>query len=171
MWKPTIGSPCESTESGGHRAEQPGLLARYQPEAHLQLSEIQARQVAADETQSVVVRFKHHLEGLRYSARVIVHQVWAVRRFVTYLEQLGLTVEVVRPADVETFLRCPIGAVSQAAIGGLPGSRRSGGRSSCAPICSLLRMVDPQWPPATPPSSAHEQLQRKICDGYAQVAH
>jgi integrase/recombinase XerD len=120
-----------------------------------------------DKTPSVVVRFKHHLEGLRYSARVIVHQVWAVRRFVTYLEQLGLTVEVVRPTDVETFLDVQSEQFRKRHRRA-PGFETKWRSQFMAPICSLLRMVDPQWPPATPPSSAHEQLQRKICDGYGR---
>ena len=29
-------------------------------------------------------------------------------------------------------------------------------------------MIDPQWPPPTPPGNAQERLQQKVCDGYAQ---
>ena len=120
-----------------------------------------------DETPAVVVRFKEHLKGLRYGAKVIVRHVWAVRRFVTYLGERGLALEVVQPADIEAFL-------TTQAEQFLNQHRRAPSydarwRSQFrAPIYMLLRMVNPQWPPPTPPGNAQERLQRKICDGYAQ---
>lgn len=120
-----------------------------------------------DRTPTVVVRFKQHLQGLQYRPKVIVHHVWAVTRFVAFIEERGLTVAVVRPADVEAFLQ----AESER-------FRRQHRRVSVcearwrslfiAPIYLLLRMVDPQWPPPKPSGNPQERLRQQVCNGYAQ---
>lgn len=120
-----------------------------------------------DKTPSVVVRFKHHLEGLRYGARVIIHHVWAVRRFFAYLEERELTLEAVRPADVETFLHVQAEQFRKQHRRA-PRYETRWRSQFTAPIRLLLRMVDPQWPPPTPPTNAFERLQWEIRDGYGR---
>jgi len=120
-----------------------------------------------DETPAVVVRFRQHLKDLRYGAKVIVRNVWAVRRFVTYIGERGLALEVVQPADIEAFLTTQ--AQQFFSQHRRAPSYEAKWRSQFrAPIYMLLRMINPQWPPPTPPGNAQERLQRKVCDGYAQ---
>jgi site-specific recombinase XerD len=120
-----------------------------------------------DETPAVVVRFRQHLKSLQYGAKVIVRNVWAVRRFVTYIGERGLALEVVQPADIEAFLT--IQAQQFFSQHRRAPSYEAKWRSQFrAPIYMLLRMIYPQWPPPTPPGNAQERLQRKVCDGYAQ---
>ncbi|MGA2814339.1 MAG: site-specific integrase [Candidatus Acidiferrum sp.] len=120
-----------------------------------------------DKTPAVVVRFRQHLKDLRYGAKVIERNLWAVRRFVTYLGEHGIAIEVVQPADVEAFL-----AIQKEQY--LSHHRRAPRyearwRSQFkAPAYSLMRMINPEWPPPAPPRNAQERFQRGVCDGYAQ---
>jgi integrase/recombinase XerD len=120
-----------------------------------------------DRTPVAVVRFKQHLQALRYRPKVIVRHMWATSRFVAFMEERGLTLEVVRPADIEAFLQTQTEQYRRHHRRG-PAWERKWRSLFRAPIYSLLRMIDPQWPPRTPPANAQDRFQQDVCDGYGR---
>lgn len=120
-----------------------------------------------DNTLAVVHRFKQHVEGLRYRPRVIVHHVWAVRRFVTFIAERGLTLDVVQPADVEAFVHTQSEQFRRRHRRD-PACERTWRSSFRAPVYSLLRMENPQWPPPTPACNTQERFRTELCEGYGR---
>jgi integrase/recombinase XerD len=120
-----------------------------------------------DKTPAVVVRFKQHLQGLQYRRGVIVRHVWVVNGFIAFIQEQGLTLEVVRPADVEAFVHAQSEQFRKHHRRD-PACERKWRSRFRAPVHLLLRMIDPQWPPPKQPDNAQDRLQQKLCDGYAQ---
>ena len=83
-----------------------------------------------DETPAVVVRFKQHLKGLQYGAKVIVRHVWAVRQ-VRHLssENADSHWKLFNPPTSRRFSRLKRSSFS-VSIAALPATRRNGGPSS-----------------------------------------
>lgn len=120
-----------------------------------------------DDTPAVVVRFKQRLENLRYRHRVIIHHVWVAKRFIAFVEERGLALNAVHPSDVEAFAEAQSEQFRRRHRRD-PACSRTWLSAFRAPVQSLLRMENPEWPPPTPPRNAQERLRRQICERYGR---
>lgn len=85
------------------------------------------------------------------------HYVFAVGKFLTFLEDRKISVEAVEPSHVEAYRRIKLAEYRQR-HGRLPTSLSHWRRSITIPIHRLLRFVHGHWPPLLPPHPELEQL-------------
>ena len=132
---------------------------------HALLRSVQGEWPPGSRPAPVLADFRTHLEQHRYSGVVIPSYLSAARQFLLHLKQQGVSVEGAGPGHVESFLQVKLERYKQRNRG-VPSNLREWRPRYTAPIHRLLKMLDPQWPPAEPPANDRERFQREVLDGY-----
>jgi len=114
-----------------------------------------------------LLQFKTGAERSGYKTNVIATNLSALRQFLSYLQERGLTLGTVRLANVTGFLRTQLKRFRKR-YGRLPKDAGSWRSHYTGPIHRLLRTVHPSWPPPKSPSTAREQFHREILEGYGR---
>jgi site-specific recombinase XerD len=115
----------------------------------------------------VLSDFRAYLEKYRYNRAGIPSYMSAVRQFLRYLKQQGVSVESARPAHVESFIQAKLDRFKQR-YRALPRHPRQWRTRYAGAIHRLLRMLNPNWPPPEPPANECERFQREVVDGYGR---
>jgi integrase/recombinase XerD len=106
-------------------------------------------------------RFATQLSEQGYAHKTTVRYIAVAKRFLAYLHQCNVAVELAKPTDVESYLQKELRRfrrVHQC----LPTALDAWHHKRSAPIRLLLRTVQRQWPPVVPPTTPlgifHQQL-------------
>ena len=112
-------------------------------------------------------RFATQLSDQGYSHKTTVRYIAVAKRFLAYLHQRNVAVEVAKPADVESYLQKELRRfrrVHQC----LPTALDAWHQKRSAPIRLLLRTVQRQWPPVVPPTTPLEIFHQQLLDDCAR---
>jgi len=112
-------------------------------------------------------RFATQLSEQGYAHKTTVRYIAVAKRFLAYLHQRNVAVEVAKPADVESYLQKELRRfrrVHQC----LPTALDAWHHKRSAPIRLLLRTVQRQWPPVVPPTTPLEIFHQQLLDDCAR---
>ncbi len=115
----------------------------------------------------LVERFRTYLEGLQYRPQVVANDSLIVRRFLAYLEQCNIAIEVARKADAEDFIALRLERFRKRR-GHDPADMIGWRSESTGPIRNLFRLLALSWQAECAPATPWEQLTQQLCQGYCQ---
>ena len=106
-------------------------------------------------------RFATQLSEQDYAHKTTVRYIAVAKRFLAYLRQRNVAVELAKPTDVESYLQKELRRFRRVRQC-LPTALDAWHHKRWAPIRLLLRTVQRQWPPVVPPTTPlgifHQQL-------------
>jgi integrase/recombinase XerD len=109
-----------------------------------------------------LTRLANHLEAERYGCCAPSYRLYA-RRFLSYLQNEGLSVQTVQPSDVAIYLNT-LRTRNRSDSRARPSKHLRGAYRSA--VHMLLRLVRGQWPPAPVACSVRERFHAGLIDEY-----
>jgi site-specific recombinase XerD len=112
-------------------------------------------------------RFRVHLEQFRYNRDGIPSHISAARQFLAYLTEQGTSIDEAGASHLDAFLETKLEQYRNR-HDCLPRHPIKWRSTYTGPIHRLLRMLQPQWPPAETPANDCERFQFEVRDGYGR---
>jgi integrase/recombinase XerD len=113
----------------------------------------------------VLERLRRHLQEAGYAKHSIEHLCAASRQFLDYLQERGIAIDAVQPAQVVMYMRRRLREYCRC-HGRMPQNRK-GWRTWCTDgLVQLLRLIHAQWPPPRPARSPAESHAQSLTTGY-----
>jgi len=116
-----------------------------------------------------VERLAEQLRKDGFAARTLAHYLFRARHFLRYLEDRGVAIEQVQPADVRAYRSSEVAAYCKR-HGHCPLNARRWKTTISAPVNRLLRVAVGTWPPGSEPDPIIEEFRcHLVAQGFSST--
>jgi integrase/recombinase XerD len=117
--------------------------------------------------EQVLFRLEEHLKQENYCGKTFQRWTEVARRFLRYLDRRHIAVETAELTHVGSYLTSELRLFRQR-YHRSPSPVRLWRNSHTGGIHMLLRLAQPQWPPAVVPTTSLDAFNRQVCEEYGK---